>query len=182
MKYGGLLVCWLLGSAAVITIYWLHFIIRSAVSQRTPFSIYLVVSQAAWWAVLLFVIVCSSAYSCSYPSISSPVSINPAHAPQNGFLSSDAMTVHHSETSAFSTNMCHREGVPSAPPPTSHQSPGRKVFSPLPRHCRHGMIGVWSRLCPAPTRVPGTAWVLPGTCSTVGSNRELFLHLCSLQI
>ena len=120
MKYGGLLVCWLLGSAAVITIYWLHFIIRSAVSQRSPFSIRPVVSLAGWWAVLLFVIVCSSAYSCSYPTISSPVSINQAHAPLNGFLSSDAMTVH-SETSACSTNMCHREGVPSAPPPTSHQ-------------------------------------------------------------
>ena len=172
----------LLGSAAVITIYWLHFVIRSAVSQRTPFSLCLVVSRAAWWAVLLFVIVCSSAYSCSYPSISSPVSINPAHAPQNGFLSSDAMTVH-SETSACSTNMCHREvsPLPHHPPVTSHQEE-RCSHLPLDTADTHGMMGVWSCLCSAPTRVPGTAWVLAGTCSTVGSNRELFLHLCSLQI
>ena len=118
------LVCWLLGSAAVITIYWLHFIIRSAVSQRSPFSIRPAAPLAAWWAAALFVIVCSSAYSCSYPAISS-VSINPAHAAENGFLSSDAMTVH-SETSASAcTKMCHPphscEVVPPAPGWWRHQ-------------------------------------------------------------
>ena len=112
------LVCWLLGSAGVITIYWLHFIIRSAVSQRSPFSIRPAAPLAAWWAAALFVIVCSSAYSCSYPAISS-VSINPAHAAENGFLSSDAMTVH-SETSAC-TKMCHCEVVPPAPDWWRHQ-------------------------------------------------------------
>ena len=49
----------------------------------------------------------------------SPVSINPAHAAENGFLSSDAMTVH-SETSAC-TKMCHCEVVPPAPDWWRHQ-------------------------------------------------------------